>query len=172
MNVSKVTKDRYTKIIDLYPVWKYLTNHIKNIYTRGVNFHESFSEIIVCYVNDYYLSSGNGSEDALTNDFKKVQIKATSNWNLDITSFGPKSEFDILEFARLDQTNDLLYLYKIPIDDLKMINVNSNNTFEKFQKDGKRPRLSIIKNYIEKYSIKHYAVVSLQTGDIIKSDIA
>ncbi len=53
-----------------------------------------------------------------------------------------------------------------------MINVNSHNTFEKFQKDGKRPRLSIIKNYIEKYGIKHYAVVSLQTGDIIKSDIA
>ncbi|CBH40639.1 Bsp6I family type II restriction endonuclease [Mycoplasmopsis agalactiae] len=171
MNISKVSKDRYDKIINLYPVWKFLNNHIKNIYTRGVNFPESFSELIVCYVNDYYLSLGNGSEDAFTDDFKKVQIKATSNWDFDVTSFGPKSEFDILEFARLDQAQDLFYLYKIPTDDLKMIKVNLNSTFEKFQNDGKRPRFSIIKKYIEKYDIKHYAVVNLKTGSIVKSEI-
>lgn len=72
MNISKVFKDRYDKIINFYFVWKFLNNYIKNIYIRGVNFFELFSELIVCYVNDYYLSLGNGFEDVFIDDFKKV----------------------------------------------------------------------------------------------------
>jgi type-2 restriction enzyme bsp6I len=95
---------------------------------------------------------------------KKVQVKASSNFNSDLTSFGPTSEFDILEFARLNQEENKLYLYKIPIDNLYDINVNSNETFKEQQQSGRRPRFSIIEKYIKEYNLKHYAVVDMITG--------
>ena len=125
-----------------------------------------FSEFIVCYVNDYYHSIGKGSEDAYTNNMIKVQIKGTSNYNNDLTSFGPTSEFNILEFARLDQDNDNLYLYKIPIDNLYNVHVNKTETFKQQQLAGRRPRFSVISAYIERYDLCPYAVVDMNTGEI------
>lgn len=104
-------------------------------------------------------------EDALDENNVKIQIKSTSNYHIDLTSFGPTSEFEILEFARLDQDNDYLYLYKIPIDDLYDVLVNKSQTFKQQQQAGRRPRFSIISNFIEPYSLKPYAEVDMITGD-------
>lgn len=164
--MKKISKKEYNKIIELYPLWKALNSEIKALYTRGVNFHEIFSEFIVCYVNDYYHSTGAGSEDAFTNDELKVQIKGTSNFNSDLTSFGPRSQFHILEFARLNQDEDTLYLYRIPIDFLYDVPVNRSQTFKEQQAENRRPRFSIIKYYIERYLIKPYAIVNMKTGSI------
>ncbi len=164
--MKKITQLKYEEVIELYPLWKELNKRIKHLYTRGVNFHEVFTEFIVCYVNDYFHSLGKGSEDAFTSDMKKVQIKGTSNFNSDLTSFGPSSEFEILEFARLDQSVDLLYLYRIPIDHLYELHVNGSQKFIDQQKANRRPRFSIITNFIEKYSLNPYAVVNMKTGKI------
>lgn len=114
-------------VFELYFKWKELNLLIKKHYTRGVNLHEAITEHLVCILNNYELhASSGGSEDAITKDNKKVQIKATSNFNDDLTSFGPKSKFDILEFLRLDLENDKFYCYRIPIDNLNNIKVNKN----------------------------------------------
>ncbi|WP_338822287.1 Bsp6I family restriction endonuclease [Mycoplasmopsis felifaucium] len=160
----KITKYAYNEIISLYPIWKELNTRIKKLYPRGVNFHEAFTEFIVCYINDYYHSIGAGSEDALTDSNIKVQIKGTSNYNSDLTSFGPTSEFEILEFARLDQIQDKLFLYRIPINDLYCTKVNNDQTFKEQQLQGRRPRFSIIANFIKPYKLKPYAVVDMVTG--------
>ncbi|AIA29301.1 Type II restriction endonuclease [Mycoplasmopsis californica] len=162
--MKKITNHKYNEIISLYPIWKGLNNRIKQLYPRGINFHEVFSEFIVCYINEYYHSLGAGSEDAFANNRLRVQIKGTSNYDSDLTSFGPKSEFDILEFARLDQIKDYLYLYRIPIEDLCNVKVNKDLTFREQQQLGRRPRFSIISNFIEPYNLKPYAKVNLKTG--------
>lgn len=164
--MEKTTKEKYNEVISLYPIWKNLNSRIKKLYPCGVNFHEVFSEFIVCYVNNYYHSIGAGSEDALTEDKKKVQIKGTSNFDSDLTSFGPKSEFEILEFACLNQNLDTLSLYKIPINELYDIKVNKENTFREQQDAGKRSRFSILIQYINKYNLKPYAIVNMITGQI------
>lgn len=163
--MKKISKKEYEEIIELYPLWKELNKRIKILYARGINFHEVFSEFIVCYINDYYHSLGQGSEDAFTNDMKKVQIKGTSNFNSDLTSFGPYSEFEILEFARLNQENDFLYLYRIPIDNLYTIKVNKFQTFKQQQEENRRPRFSIISSFIEKLNLKPYAIINMISGN-------
>ena len=165
--MQKINKKIYDEAISLYPIWKKLNKNIKRLHSRGVNFHEIFSEFIVCYVNDYYHSINDSSADALTNNMEKVQIKGTSNYNYDLTSFGPNSQFEILEFARLNQNNDKLYLYRIPIDNLYNINVNNKQTFKQQQESGRRPRFSIISNYIDKYKYKPYATVNMKNGNIL-----
>jgi len=124
-----VNEELYNTVLRLYFDWKELNTNLKAIYSRGINFHEAFSEYIVCYVNGYRHSLGEGSEDAFDENNAQVQIKGTSNFDRDLTSFGPTSEFEILEFARLNQDEDRLYLYRIPIDDLYDVQVNNNATF-------------------------------------------
>lgn len=164
--MEKISKKKFNLVISLYPKWKELNKDIKSLYSRGINFHEVFSEFIICYINDYYHSLKAGSEDAVTNNNIKVQIKSTSNYDSDLTSFGPTSEFEILEFARLNQELDLLYVYKIPINDLYNIPVNKFQTFREQQKEGRRPRFSIIKNFIEPYNLNPYVIINMKTGEV------
>ncbi|QJR43854.1 Bsp6I family type II restriction endonuclease [Mycoplasma miroungigenitalium] len=101
--------------------------------------------------------------------WKKIQIKGTSNFNTDLTSFGPRSEFDILEFLRLDIDEDKFYCYRIDIDDLKKIMVNEKESFHAKHSTGQRPRFSIIKKIIIPKDCKEYAIIDLNTGEVIKS---
>jgi hypothetical protein len=167
MALVTITQERYDKVRRIYFLWKELNALIKEDYTRGINLPEAITEPICCFVNGFYLSTGAGSEDAViprTNEL--VQVKATSNWNSDLTSFGPTSEFDYLHFVRLTQAEDKMYLYDIPTQRLTNVMVNSRETFGEQQRQGRRPRFSIIQKYIIPYSISHYAVVDLRTGEI------
>lgn len=165
----KVNKNDYMRILDAYKTWKKFDEMMREYSSRGVNFHEGISETIVCYVNDFYHSVGKGSEDAVTNNEELVQVKASSNFNEDLTSFGPTSKFDFLHFARLDKEEDKLYLYDIPIKELYEVPVNKNETFKDKQLKGQRPRFSIIKKYLSEDKEKPYAIVDLNTGNINKN---
>lgn len=169
MALTEITKQRFEKTIELYFKWKDLNFGIKEVYTRGVNLPEAITEPICCFVNGYLLSLGEGSEDAVDpKSNKQVQIKASSNFNSDLTSFGPKSHFDLLHFVRLDASNDVMYFYDIPLSNLYQIKVNASETFADQQKQNRRPRFSIIKQYIEKENIKPYAKVDLKMKKVYK----
>ncbi|WP_330463645.1 Bsp6I family restriction endonuclease [Metamycoplasma gateae] len=129
--------------------------------------HEAITENLACILNNYKLrSSCGGSEDAITIDNKKVQIKATSNYDDDLTSFGPKSTFDILEFLRSNLEEDEFYCYRIPIENLGIIRVNKYKTFNQKQSLGQRPRFSIIEKIIKNENQKCYAIIDMKTGDV------
>lgn len=162
-----ITEDIYDRVRELYFLWKELNSGIKEIYTRGINLPEALTEPICCYVNGYLLSIGGGSEDAIipgTNE--KVQIKGSSNWDSDLSSFGPNSEFQHLHFVRLNQSEDKMYLYYIPINTLENLMINSTQTFLDQQRQGRRPRFSILQKYIKPYNLMPYAIVNMKTGEI------
>jgi len=164
--MAKITDDLFQEILETYKLWKELDYRLRRVSSRGVNIHEGISEIIVCYVNGFDHSVGRGSEDAFTDLGEQVQIKATSNYNDDLTSFGPRSEFDLLHFARLDKENDIFYLYDIPLEDLDETYVNQSETFKEQQLQGRRPRFSIINKIIIPRDLDYYASVDLRTGKI------
>lgn len=167
MALSRITEDRYRKVIGLYFNWKALNTGIKEDFTRGVNLPEAITEPICCFVNGFMHSLGEGSEDAVNPRTNvKVQIKATSNFWSDLTSFGPKSEFEELHFVRLNQDEDKMYLYYIPVNKLADVQVNVGETFKEQQDQGRRPRFSIINKYILPDSIQPYAIVNLKTTEI------
>ncbi len=166
MSLTKITEKKFNEAIDIYFLWKELNSKIKNNYTRGVNIHEYITESITCYVNDFSLSLKGSSEDAVDNNNLKIQIKATSNFNSDLTSFGPKSEFDILHFVRLNQDEDIMYLYQIPTIDLLNIEVKKGETFLDQQNQGRRPRFSIIEKFINDYKLSAYSMVNLKTKEV------
>ena len=83
------TSKDFDDIINVYFLWKKLNSLIKKLYTRGINFPEYITEGCVCYVNGYELTaSEKGSEDAFDKNTKhKIQVKGTSNFNNDLSSF-------------------------------------------------------------------------------------
>ena len=148
VRATEYNKDDKGLIGSLYFQWRDLNKSIKYISTRGINLPEAISENAFCLffencVRVVKLKKGKCSYDALNiKTGKKIQIKATSIPG-DLSSFGPKSEWDelyFLDFSRADGTFDI---YKIHPDLIYKHKVNTNQTFEDQQKQGKRPRLSI-----------------------------
>lgn len=159
-----IDEKKLLSVLEAYFSWKETSIKLKGLNGRGANFPEAVSERIVCYVNGFSLATDEGSYDALSSDGKTVQIKATSRFNDDLTSFGPKSEFDDLHFARFDLDKDEVWLYDVPKKGLDVIVLNKekNETFIQQQEQGRRPRLSIIKEFVEKSQLEPYKKVNLK----------
>ena len=161
--LKKVDEKKIVDVLDAYFSWKKSSELIKNLNGRASNFSEAISERLVCYINNFSLATEEGSYDAISIDGKTIQIKATSKFNDDLSSFGPRSQFDYLHFARFDINKDEVWLYNInkgSLDEV-IINKEKNETFLEQQKQGRRPRLSIIKEFVNKYQLEPYKKVNL-----------
>jgi hypothetical protein len=146
-----ISKEEVIKVLEAYFSWKEASSKVKKLNGRGINLSESISERLVCYLNNFSLAIGEGSYDAKSPDGNFIQIKATSNFEDDLSSFGPRSKFDFLHFARFDINKDEVWLYDIPKKDLDgiVLNRKKNETFLQQQEQGRRPHFSIINGLSE-----------------------
>lgn len=164
-----IDQARFVDTVDAYFQWKELNSFIKRSHSRITNFPEIISESLLCHVMGYRLIRGNYA-DAIDEDGNLIEVKATSNWERDTSSFGPVTSFDKLFFARLNQSKDLLVFYDLGLtgETIKQIKVNKNETVGDQQKQKRRPRFSIIKNIIKKRDLKPVAEINLRTQKITK----
>lgn len=134
----------------LYFSWRDLNNEFKKISTRGINLPEQISENAFCLffencVRVVKLQKGKCSYDVLNiQNGSRIQIKASSIEE-DLTSFGPRSEWDelyFLDFSRSDGTFDV---YKVNPELVYKHQMNQKQSFKDQQDEGKRPRFSIKK---------------------------
>ncbi len=165
-----VDKSRFNDAIKAYFLWKDLNGIIKNGHNRGVNFPETVSETLCCAATGFMLKKNKSAGDAydsITNEV--IEIKASSNWDKDTTSFSPIEKFDKLYFLRLNQRDDELYIYNIGInsEQLKNIKVNQTQTVHDQQLQGRRPRFSVIKTLIEDQQILPVIKVDIRREKII-----
>ena len=77
---------------------------------------DAISEPMGCYCLGYKCNRGSAVGDATDSNDKKVEFKATSRFEGDLSSFGPKTEFDNLVFLRFKLDDNLLYVYDLGID--------------------------------------------------------
>lgn len=168
IELVKIDAARINETCRLYFLWKDLNTGLRSVVTRGINFPEAISEPIVCYSLDLLWNKGSFG-DARTNDGKVVEIKACSNFDRDLTSFSPKMEFDALVFLRLDQKNNLAYIYdtKLNSTTLGEIQVNATQTLKDQQEQGRRPRFSIINKLIIPQDLKPAAIFDIRKIEIL-----
>ena len=154
------------KLRTLYRMWKKLNDALKRISTRGVNLPEAISENSFCLAFPYCvrvvkLKKGKCSYDCInTRNGSKIQIKASSVGS-DLTSFGPKSEWNELFFLDFSFGDGSFKIYKILPDWIYKHKVNRNQTFEQQQKQGRRPRFSITDSIIIPKNLKPIKVYKL-----------
>lgn len=150
----KVTNDELRLILQAYSKWKSLNNILSSFASRTVNFPEAISESIASYYYGYTWHNKKKSKDkgdGKTDNGLLVEVKATSNFDSDLTSFSPDTSFDVLIFARLDKEADVLYLYNLNMNyqALQFVAVNAKETVLDHQMQGKRPRFSVIEKIIK-----------------------
>jgi len=146
----------------LFDVWVKLNNGLGK-YGRKTNIPEVLSEGMFCIFSKSAKCQrklkGKGSVSFDTINLKtgeREQIKASSIKS-DLSSFGPKSEWDRLYFMSFynngnpDGTFDV---YKIPNKLIYENKVNKGQTMKRQQKEKRRPRFSIMDDIIKAYKIK------------------
>ena len=79
----------------------------------------------------------------------------------DLTSFGPRSEYDKLYFLDFSKLDGSFMVYEINPDDIYNFKVNKNQTFAQQQEEGKRPRFGIVKGLIQPNKIQPIKVCKL-----------
>ncbi len=154
------------KIRSIYKNWRTLCADLASIDARKVNLPEGLSETAICLemgwyrVNNSKLSGNFNSSfdcyDPKAND--RIQVKATSIEE-DLTSFGPKSVWDrlcFLDFYKDGEWNGKYDYYDIDTKSIGniILNQEKNETFQDQQRLGRRPRLSIKKQFIKEKNIR------------------
>jgi len=161
----KEEKDREL-LKKLYFDWKKLNDDIKKISTRGINLPEAISENAFCLFFEscfrvVRLQKGKCSYDCIdTSTGKRIQIKASSVGS-DLTSFGPRSEWDELYFLDFSKGDGTFSAYKIEKALIYSQKVNKTQTFEDQQKQDRRPRFSIINEIIKPNNLKPVKICKL-----------
>lgn len=146
----------------LFDIWIELNSGLGK-YGRKVNIPEVLSEGMFCVFSDSVRCQrklkGKGSTSFDTINLKtgeREQIKASSI-ETDLSTFGPKSEWDKLYFmsfyndGKIDGTFDV---YEIPNKLIYSNKVNRGQTMKHQQEEKRRPRFSIMKDIIKPNKIK------------------
>jgi hypothetical protein len=166
---AKVTipeKDDKKVLREIYFKWKELNDSFKKISTRGMNIPDTLTENAFClffpeYVRVAKIEGEKCSFDCIsTKTGEKVQIKAASIYP-DLSTFGPKSEYDRLFFCDFSKGDGSFVVYDVPINEIKKVEVKKGLTFEERQAEGKRPRFSIITEFAVKRGLKPVKVCKL-----------
>ena len=105
MDLVVVDKSRFKDSIKAYFLWKELDSIIRNSHSRGINIPETITEALLCYVTGFKLNKGSGGDAYDDVNEKVIEIKATSNFDRDTTSFSPKEQFDSLHFVPVFPTS-------------------------------------------------------------------
>ena len=116
---------------------------MKEISTRGINLPEALSENAFCLffpdcMRVIQLKKGKCSYDVInTRTGSRIQIKASSIGS-DLTSFGPRSEWDELFFLDFSAGDGSFKVYKIEPDWIYKHQVNKKQTFSEQQAEKRR----------------------------------
>ncbi|HLC63112.1 MAG TPA: Bsp6I family type II restriction endonuclease [Candidatus Nanoarchaeia archaeon] len=150
----------------LYFDWKNVNDRLKNISTRGINLPEAISEnafalFFPACIRVVKLKGMKCSFDCINiKTGSRIQIKASSVAS-DLTSFGPRSEWDELFFLDFSEGDGSFKVYEIKPDWIYKHKVNKSQTFEEQQKQNRRPRFSITENIINLKKLKPIKICRL-----------
>lgn len=152
-----IDEARIDETCNAYFKWKDLNTYISNNSRRGINMPDAISEPMGCYCLGYLWNRGDEAGDATnpaTNE--KIEFKATSRFEGDLSSFGPKCQFDNLVFLRFNLDENLLYIYVLNInsDEFGKYPANKKETIQEQKNQGRRPHVSLQKLFVEADSLE------------------
>ena len=164
---------RIDETCNAYFKWKDLNTYISNNSHRGINMPDAISEPMGCYCLGLLWNRGNEVGDATnpkTN--QKIEFKATSRFEGDLSSFGPKCQFDDLVFLRFKLDENLLYIYdlKINSDEFGTYPANSKETIQDQKNQGRRPHVSLQNLFVEAKQLKPDVIFDIRKCKIIEDN--
>ena len=134
---------------------------------------DAISEPMGCYCLGYLWNRGSEAGDATdpsTN--KKIEFKATSRFEGDLSSFGPKCSFDDLVFLRFNLEKNLLYIYdlKINSEEFGKYPANKNETIQEQKEQGRRPHVSLQELFVKANQLEPDIIFDIRRCKIIEDN--
>ena len=147
---------RIDETCNAYFKWKDLNTYISDNSHRGINMPDAISEPMGCYCLGFEWNRGNEVGDATAPDGRKIEFKATSRFEGDLSSFGPKCQFDDLVFLRFNINENILFVYDLQVnsDDFGKYPANSRETIQDHKNQGRRPHVSLQTLFVEAKGLK------------------
>lgn len=169
----KIDDERIDATCDAYFKWKDLNMFLSNNSHRGMNMPDAISEPMACWCLDLLWNRGDEVGDATNPRTKeKIEFKATSRFEGDLSSFGPKCEFDDLVFLRFNLNENQLWIYDLHINSVEFGNtpVNKTELVIDQQQQGRRPHLSLKETFIDRYKLKPDIIFDIRKCKIIEDN--
>lgn len=163
----QIDEPRFRAAREAYFKWKDLNTYLKSVDSRGLNMPDTISEVLGCYCLGFLWNRGKAVGDATNpRTGEKIEFKATSNYNYDLTSFGPVTTFDNLYFLRFDLENNHLFIYDLQMNGQEIGNVmaNQRETVRDQQLQGRRPHVRIIDTIIKPNNLFPITVFDILNG--------
>lgn len=165
-----IDEARIDETCNAYFKWKDLNTYISNNSHRGINMPDAISEPMGCYCLDLLWNRGDEVGDATnprTN--QKIEFKATSRFEGDLSSFGPRCKFDDLVFLRFKLDENLLYIYdlKIDSDELGTYPANKTQTIAQQKEQGRRPHISLQQLFVDAKKLEPDIIFDIRRCKII-----
>lgn len=162
LDLITIDEARINDAQEMYFMWKELCLRIMSCSSRKVNFPETISEVVTCYVLGLKWNKGSNCDAVDETNDMKIEIKASNSDGP--SSFSSRTPFDDLVFAELDMHNDILHIYdtKLPSTELENIKVNQTQTFKDQQTETRRPRLNIKDAVINDRGIAETASINMR----------
>ena len=164
---------RIDETCNAYFKWKDLNTYISNNSHRGINMPDAISEPMGCYCLGLLWNRGNEAGDAYNPvTHQKIEFKATSRFEGDLSSFGPTCKFDDLVFLRFNLDDNQLYVYDLKIDseELGKYPANSSQTIQDQRNQGRRPHVRLQELFVDKNNLKPDVIFDIRKCKIIEDN--
>ena len=162
---------RIDETCNAYFKWKDLNTYISNNSHRGINMPDAISEPMGCYCLGFEWNRGDEVGDATAPDERKIEFKATSRFDGDLSSFGPRCKFDDLVFLRFNLNENLLYVYDLNIDsdEFGKYPANSYETIQDQKNQGRRPHVSLQTLFVDAKQLKPDVIFDIRRCEVYDS---
>ena len=103
---------------------------------------------------------------------RKIEFKATSRFEGDLSSFGPKCQFDDLVFLRFKLDENLLYIYDLHVtsDEFGAYPANSKETIQQQKDQGRRPHISLQSLFVDAKGLQPDIIFDIRRCRIIEDN--
>lgn len=168
---------RIDETCSAYFKWKDLNTYIQNQSHRGINMPDAISEPMGCYCLGFAWNRGKAVGDATDSKGRKIEFKATSRFEGDLSSFGPECQFDDLVFLRYKLDDNLLYIYDLRLNSTEFgkYPANKTQTIQQQKDQKRRPHVSLYELFVKKtasdgttYEIEPDIIFDIRKCKIIK----
>ena len=165
----KIDNARIINACRAYSKWKELNYIVQQESTRGINMPDVISEIMGCWCYDFLWNRGDEPGDAYDPETdRKIEFKATSRFEGDLSSFGPETTFDNLMFLRFDTSRDLLYIYDLHINstEFEAYPANKTQTIGEQKRQKRRPHVSLLDLFVTPKALEPDVVFDIVAREI------
>lgn len=171
-DLIKIDAARIDETCNAYFKWKDLNTYIQNQSHRGINMPDAISEPMGCFCLNLMWNRGDAVGDATDKSGRKIEFKATSRFEGDLSSFGPKCEFDDLVFLRFRLDENLLYVYDLHLNSREFgkYPANKNETIDDQKRQGRRPHVSLLDLFVNQSSLEPDVVFDIRRCKIIEDN--